>query len=157
MLCGSPDYLARQGVPTAPEHLSGHNCLIYKRQENRSLWRLRNDGRTHEIEVSGSLLANNADALHVAALGGLGLAILPIWLVGPDIQRGALKIVLADHQVSPGALDTSIYAVFPHSRHLSAKVRAFVDFLRQRFGPRPYWEVDDREMCAAPPPDAVAS
>ena len=102
-------------------------------------------------------IANNADALHVAALGGLGLAILPIWLVGPDIQRGALKIVLADHQVSPGALDTSIYAVFPHSRHLSAKVRAFVDFLRQRFGPRPYWEVDDQETCASPPPRAIAS
>jgi DNA-binding transcriptional LysR family regulator len=157
VLCGSPDYLARQGVPTAPEHLSGHNCLIYKRQENRSLWRLRNDGRTHEIAVSGSLLANNADALHVAALGGLGLAILPVWLVGPDIQRGALKIVLANYQVSPGALDTSVYAVFPHSRHLSAKVRAFVDFLRRRFSPRPYWEVDDHEMCAKTQPEALAS
>ena len=104
--------------------------------------------RTHEIEVSGSLLANNADALHVAALGGLGLAILPIWLVGPDMQRGALRNVLSDYQVSPAALDTNIYAVFPHSRHLSAKVRALVDFLRQRFGPRPYWEIEDHQACA---------
>jgi DNA-binding transcriptional LysR family regulator len=157
VLCASPDYLARQGVPAAPEDLSGHNCLIYKRQENRSVWRLRNAGRTHEIAVSGSLLANNADALHVAALGGLGLAILPVWLVGPDIQRGALEIVLADHQVSPGALDTSIYAVFPHSRHLSAKVRAFVDFLHRRFSPRPYWEVDDHKVCAEAQPEALAS
>ena len=56
--------------------------------------------------------------------------------------------MLSGYQVSPTALDTNIYAVFPHSRHLSAKVRALVDFLRQRFGPRPYWEVDDGQACA---------
>jgi DNA-binding transcriptional LysR family regulator len=156
VLCASPAYLGRHGVPAVPAALAGHNCLIYKRQENRSVWRLRNGGRIHEIEVSGSLLANNADVLHVAALGGLGLAILPIWLVGPDIQRGALKIVLADHQVSSAAFDTNIYAVFPHSRHLSAKVRAFIDFLRQRFGDRPYWEVDDSRVCATPQLEPVA-
>ena len=146
VLCASPDYLARHGVPGAPADLSKHNCLMYKRQ-NRSVWRLRNAGRIHEAEVSGSLIANNADALHVAALGGVGLVILPIWLVGRDIQRGALQIVLADYQVSSGAL-SNIYAVYPYNRHLSAKVRAFIDFLRQRIGPRPYWEVDDREVCA---------
>jgi DNA-binding transcriptional LysR family regulator len=156
VLCASPDYLERHGVPSTPDDLSGHNCLIYKRQENRSVWRLREGGRIHEIEVGGSLLANNADALHAAALGDLGLTILPIWLVGPDIQRGALKIVLAGYQVSPGALDTHIYAVFPHSRYLSAKVRALIDFLRQRFGPRPYWEVDDHRMCAIAHPEPVA-
>jgi DNA-binding transcriptional LysR family regulator len=156
VLCASPGYLERHGVPTAPADLGEHDCLMYK-QQNRSVWRLRNAGRVHEIKVSGSLLANNADALHVAALAGLGLTILPIWLVGRDIQRGALRIVLADYQVSPGALDTNIYAVFPHSRHLSAKVRAFVDFLHQRFGPRPYWEVDDREVCARAHPERVAS
>ena len=155
VLCASPAYLERHGIPTSPQDLSEHNCLMYK-QRNRSVWRLRDAGRIHEIRVSGSLLANNADALHTAALGGVGLTILPLWLVGPDIQRGALKIVLADHQVSPGALDTSIYAVFPHSRHLSAKVRACIDFLRQRIGPRPYWEVDDRRMCAEAQLEAAA-
>jgi DNA-binding transcriptional LysR family regulator len=156
VLCASPDYLERHGVPSTPDDLPGHNCLIYKRHENRSVWRLRDGGRVHEIKVSGSLLANNGDALHAAAVGGLGLAILPIWLVGPDIQQGALRIVLANHQVSPGALDTHIYAVFPHSRYLSAKVRALIDFLRQRFGPRPYWEVDDHRVCATAPPVPVA-
>jgi len=155
VLCASPDYLARHGVPTAPADLSEHNCLMYK-QQNRSVWRLRNAGQIHEIKVTGSLVANNADVLHVAALDGVGLTLLPIWLVGRDIQRGALKIVLADYQVSPGALDTNIYAVFPHNRHLSAKVRAFVDFLRQRFGTRPYWEVDDRRVCATPELEKVA-
>jgi len=157
VICASRGYLDRHGVPAAPEDLSLHNCLIYKRQENRSAWRLRNPERIHEIEVGGSLLANNADALHVAALGGVGLAILPIWLVGPDIQRGALDIVLSGYQVSPTALDTHIYAVFPHSRHLSAKVRALIDFLRRRFGPRPYWEVDDHQACATARLETVSS
>jgi DNA-binding transcriptional LysR family regulator len=156
VLCASPAYLERHGIPTSPDELSEHNCLMYK-QQNRSVWRLRDDSRIHEIRVSGSLLANNADVLHTAALGGVGLTLLPIWLVGRDIQRGALKIVLADYQVSPGALDTNIYAVFPHSRHLSAKVRAFIDFMRERIGPQPYWEVDDRRMCAKPPLEAAAS
>jgi DNA-binding transcriptional LysR family regulator len=156
VLCASPAYLERHGIPTSPDELPEHNCLMYK-QQNRSVWRLRDDARIHEIRVSGSLLANNADVLHTAALGGVGLTVLPIWLVGRDIQRGALKIVLADYQVSPGALDTNIYAVFPHSRHLSAKVRAFIDFLRERIGPQPYWEVDDRRVCAKPPLEAAAS
>jgi DNA-binding transcriptional LysR family regulator len=156
VICASPKYLERAGVPTAPDHLTEHNCLIYKRQENRSVWRLRKADRTHEVEVAGSLLANNADALHAAALGGLGLAILPIWLVGPDMQRGALNIVLFEYQVSPAALDTNIYAVFPHSRHLSAKVRALIDFLRQRFGSRPYWEVDNHQACASAQLNAVS-
>jgi DNA-binding transcriptional LysR family regulator len=149
VLCASPAYLERHGVPASPHDLAEHNCLIYK-QQNRSVWRLRDAERIHEIRVSGSLVANNADALHTAALGGLGLTVLPAWLVGPDIQRGALKIVLADYQASPGALDTNIYAVFPHSRHLSAKVRAFIDFMRDRIGPRPYWEVDDRAGATTP-------
>jgi DNA-binding transcriptional LysR family regulator len=119
------------------------------------VWRLRDAGQIHEIDVGGSLQANNADALHAAALGGLGLTILSSWLVGPDIQRGALKIVLPGYQVSPTALDTHIYAVFPHSRHLSPKVRALVDFLITRFGPKPPWEVDDERHCAPVPPSSI--
>lgn len=144
VICGSPGYFARAGAPAAPEDLAGHNCLVYKRQSNRAVWRLRDprEGRIVEVEVKGSLWANNADALHAAALADLGLAILPTWMVGPDVRRGALQVVFADYQVSPGALDTSIYAVFPYSRHLSPKVRALVDFLVEHFGPRPAWAIN---------------
>ena len=75
---------------------------------------------------------------------------------GPDIQRGALSIALSGYQVSRTALDTNICVVFPHNRHLSAKVRALIDFPRQRFGPRPYWEVDDH-ACATARLEAVNS
>jgi DNA-binding transcriptional LysR family regulator len=143
VICGSPAYFARRGVPAVPAELRHHDCLFYKLPGGRGSWRLRApDGQVHEIEVSGSLRANNADALHAAALGGLGLAILPTFITGPDIRQGALRAIFADHQVSPSALDANIYAVFPYSRHLSPKVRAFVDFLRARFAPPPYWEID---------------
>ncbi len=129
-------------MPTAPAELSAHNCLVYKRQSNRALWRLRDREQTYEVEVRGSLWANNADALHTAALAGLGLVILPTWMVGQDLRQGTLQVVFADYQVSPSALDASIYAVFPYARHLSPKVRALVDFLVKRFSPRPAWELD---------------
>src|SRR5918994_466759 len=77
VICGSSGYFERAGMPRAPQDLSGHDCLVYKRQSNRALWRLRDKERTYEVEVRGSLWANNADALHTAALAGLGLAILP--------------------------------------------------------------------------------
>lgn len=148
VICASPSYLERVGTPTTPEELSRHNCLVYKRQSNRATWRLRDREQTHEIEVRGSLWANNADALHAAALEGLGLAILPTWMVGPDVRRSALRVLFPDYQVSPTALDTSIYAVFPYSRHLSPKVRALIDFLIKRFSPRPYWEIDGAVKAA---------
>ncbi len=133
VICASPGYLQAAGTPRQPDDLRAHNCLIYKRQPGRAVWRLRNAHGTVEVEVGGTLRANNADALHAAALGGLGLAILPTWMVGPDIQSGALIRLFPDHEVSPGALDTSIYAVFPYNRHLSPKVRAMVDFLVESF------------------------
>ena len=142
VICGSPGYFERAGTPRTPQELGGHNCLVYKRQSNRATWRLRDRERTYEIDVRGSLWANNADALHTAALAGVGLAILPTWMVGADLRRGALQVAFAEYQVSPGALDTSIYAVFPYARHLSPKVRALVDFLVKRFTPRPPWEID---------------
>ena len=73
-----------------------------------------------------------------AAAGGLGVLAVPTFSVGEGLRAGGLEAVLGDYEVS----DQAVYAVYPHSRHLSAKVRAFVDFLAERFGPRPYWDVD---------------
>ena len=75
--------------------------------------------------------------LRVAALKGLGVAILPTFIVGAELQAGALATVLDEYV----AQDLSLSAVYPQSRHLSPKVRALVDFLADRFGPRPYWDL----------------
>ena len=89
------------------------------------------------VAVKGPLKANSGDALRIAALQGLGLVNLPSFLVGADLQSGRLAAVL--ERFVPQGL--SISAVYPHSRHLSPTVRAFVDFLADRFGPTPYWDL----------------
>ena len=88
-------------------------------------------------EVNGRLSVNNGDALRVAALRGQGLANLPTFIVGADLQSDALATVLDSFL----AQDLSINAVYPHSRHLSPTVRALIDFLVDRFGPEPYWDL----------------
>ena len=87
--------------------------------------------------MKGRLSANNGDLLRVAALRGFGLVNLPTFIVGGDLQAGVLATTLDDFI----AQDMALSAVYPQSRHLSPKVRALVDFLVDRFGPRPYWDL----------------
>jgi len=98
-------------------------------------WRFENpNGKPLIVAVQGRLSVNNGDALRVAALQGLGLANLPTFLVGDDLRAGRLVSVL--QKTTPLALTLS--AVYPPTRHITPKVRAFVDFLAERFGPVPY-------------------
>jgi DNA-binding transcriptional LysR family regulator len=137
-VCASPVYLKARGVPASPDDLKTHDCLCYSNLAQAREWQfIRADGRPWPIEVRGRLSANNGDALKVAALKGLGFVNLPTFLVGSDLQAGALVTVLDQFLVQ----DITVNAVYPHSRHLSPKVRAFVDFLAERFGPRPYWDL----------------
>ena len=94
------------------------------------------DGRDEVVRVSGRLLANNGDILRTAALDGLGIALLPSFIAGEHVRSGALVRLLPDSVASEGAL----YAVYPPGRHLSAKLRSFIDFLAARFGEAPEWD-----------------
>ena len=135
--CASPAYLAERGAPATPGDLRAHECLINTNQPQPSHWRFGGpDGQIQSIEVKGRLSANNGDALRVAALNGFGITMLPTFFVGGDLRTGALARVLDDFMPRDHALS----AVYPPSRHVSPKVRAFVDFLARRFGPRPYWD-----------------
>jgi DNA-binding transcriptional LysR family regulator len=137
-LVASPAYLARHGIPGTPDDLAHHHCLCYSNLTRSEEWRfLRNDGQPWTVEVKGRLRANNGDALRAAALHGLGIANLPSFLVGGDLQAGTLASLLGDYVPQ----DAAIFAVYPHSRHLSPKVRAFTDFLAELFAPVPYWDL----------------
>ena len=141
VVCASPSYLDRAGRPSLPDDLRDHNCLIYKRQRNRVVWHFRDaEGVIHDVPIAGNLQTNNTEALVRMTLDGAGITILPIWLIGRYIREGRLEVMFRGHTVSPTALDTSIYAVFPYNRHLSPKVRAFVDALLKRFNPIPPWD-----------------
>jgi DNA-binding transcriptional LysR family regulator len=141
-VCASPGYLEVRGIPQCPDDLKAHECLCTNIALSQE-WRFAaSDGKVWPpVEVMGRLSANNGDALRVAALKGLGLVNLPTFIVGGDLQAGTLVAVLDEFV----AQDLTLNAVYPHSRHLSPKVRAFVDFLAARFGPRPYWDFVEKE------------
>ncbi len=138
VICASPKYLSAYGAPGSPNDLKTHVCLFNSNLPSAREWRFVSaDGGPLPVTVNGRLSVNNGDAIRIAALRGQGLANLPTFIVGADLQSGALATVL-DSFV---AQDLSISAVYPHSRHLSPTVRALIDFLVDRFGPEPYWDL----------------
>lgn len=135
-LCATPDYFARFGVPERPEDLENHNCLDYIHSGDKGMWRFTGPSGEIAVPVSGRLRINDDDALSQAVLGGLGLALLPTFLIGKDLQAGRLKSVLSEYI----PIKRNIYAIYMPTRHLPLKIRVFVDFLSDRFGPQPYWD-----------------
>jgi len=134
--CASPAYLAKHGNPREPADLAHHRCLGYRYDQSRDEWQFDNATGPASVRVHAGLQANNGDALRVAALYGVGVAMLPSFIVGPDLAGGQLVAILPGYTVP----ELAIHALYPHSRHLSAKVRSFVDFLVPRFGERPAWD-----------------
>ena len=138
VICASPNYLAAHGTPKSPKELAQHQCLCNSNLPSGQEWRfLMPDGKPLSLAVNGRMTINNGDALRVAALNHLGLTFLPTFIVGRDLQAGTLISVLDDYLPQTLAL----HAVYSNARYLSPKVRAFIDFLASRFGPRPYWDL----------------
>lgn len=124
--CASPAYLAAHGTPRGPEDLASHNCFTYEYVSPRNVWRFRGpDGEERTVRVNGSLHSNNGDLLAEIAARGAGIVFEPAFIVGPDVRAGRLVPLLQDFEPAP----LPIYALYPSRKHLSAKVRLFVDFL----------------------------
>ena len=139
VVCASPAYLANHGEPQTPAELAseGHVCLAYTNRPRAEQWRFLIDGAWTEVPVKARHIhSNNGDILCEAAIAGLGIIVLPTFIVSDAIATGALDVILAGYEVA----SPSILAVWPPSRHLSGKVRAFVDLLAKRFGKTPYWD-----------------
>jgi DNA-binding transcriptional LysR family regulator len=137
MVCGSPAYFSRAGRPKALADLAKHNCLVTAAEEGLSdHWSFQSNNRPLSVKVAGNMHCNDGEVLTRWALAGKGLAWRSAWGVNDDIKRGKLISVL-DEFSSP---DNNIYAVYPERRHLPAKVRLFIDFLKMTFGDPPYWE-----------------
>ena len=135
VVCGAPDYLARRGTPKAPDDLAAHDCIAFTMLQERSEWHFAGaDGREIAVRVPARLRANSADAVLEAALGGGGLALAPSWQVREHVRAGRLKLVLARFATRPAP----IHALYPHARLLSAKTRAFVDFLAAAWAKRDF-------------------
>jgi DNA-binding transcriptional LysR family regulator len=136
ILCAAPEYLRRNGMPQVPQDLAIHPCLVYSNDLKPDTWVLHGPNGEDSVKVNGPVCADNGDILKSAAVAGLGVALLPTFIVGPELQAGRLQQILPDY-CPP---EISIYAVFPSRRYLSAKVRTFVDFLSDCFGETPDWD-----------------
>ncbi len=136
LVCAAPAYLDRHGIPQTPEDLLDHNCLTHSSFVHFNDWEFEGPNGTKVLHVSGNFEANSAMALYEAVLAGIGVARLATFLVGHDLSTGRLVPLLTDYAHEK----SSLLVVYPHRRHLSTKVRAFVDFLSEKFEPVPPWE-----------------
>ena len=141
VLCASTAYLERHGRPERPEDLARHNCIVYRQQPGDMTWQLIGADGTFDVAVSGNFAANNAGAIGAAMSGGVGIALLPVWLAGRDIKNGRVEVLLPEYRANPTGFADEVFAVFPHGRNLSAKVRAFVDFIAEKFRTEPDFQI----------------
>ncbi|HML12133.1 MAG TPA: LysR family transcriptional regulator [Xanthobacteraceae bacterium] len=144
--CAAPAYLDRRGTPQRPEALADHTCLIHVNVE--SPWHFTGPDGEIAVAVSGSLRSNSWVATRGAALAGQGIALMPIVLVAEDVHEGRLTRLLPDY----GAGESVVQAVYPPSRHLSVKVRSFLDFVVKRLREQPvllgYVTADGADIAA---------
>ena len=135
----SPQYLERAGVPVVPEDLSSHNCLLVRVSHGERLWRFesKENGEKTDVHVRGNMRSNNSDTINTAMLNGGGIALLPSWGVGRDVQRGDAVEIMSHYIANVQDMDSGVYAVYPHTRNVSAKVRAYIDFIAEKFKTEP--------------------
>lgn len=137
ILCASPDYLARAGVPQAPADLLEHRCIGYTYASTGDEWQLTDArGKPHPVKVDCLMHTNNGDTARAAALAGQGVIWQPAFLVAHDLRAGRLVRVLPEYRLP----DIDILALYPSRRHLSARVRVMIDFLADAFGGVPPWD-----------------
>jgi DNA-binding transcriptional LysR family regulator len=130
VVCASPSYLQRRGTPQRPSDLREHDCLTYGHLATGKQWKLTGPDGEHWIPIPWTLCTNNAEVLCDAAVRGRGIALLPTFIAAAELRRGSLQTILESYE----APQISIYAIYPETRHLSVKVRVFIDFLIERFG-----------------------
>jgi DNA-binding transcriptional LysR family regulator len=138
LLVASPAYLKKHGRPKAPEDLARHQCLLFGAGRERALMRLEAAGRALELKVPVKFVVNDTDMLHASAMAGLGIALVPIFRCSGDLKQKRLERVLPAWK----APVTPIHAVYPSTRHLSPKVKTFVDHVQAAMTP-PIWEHDE--------------
>jgi DNA-binding transcriptional LysR family regulator len=146
IVCASPAYLVRSPPISEPIDLLQHNCLVYTLQPT-DRWFFRQQAEAaetleEEVPVTGTLRADDSEPLRDAAVAGLGVVLLPTWLVGEDIKTGRLRQLLPEWSSAIAPKPGGIYGVFPPHRMVPPKVRAFLDFAQKRFGKPPYWDPD---------------
>ncbi|SDP46548.1 transcriptional regulator, LysR family [Phyllobacterium sp. YR620] len=142
VICCSPDFAAANGLPKSLDDLGNFACIDYSNVNTSQLWQFENPGQPSDpisVAMHGRIVANNGEAMRDMAIAGLGLVLLPMFIAAEALRAGTLIPVLP--QAKP--LPYRIHAVYPPTRHVSAKVRAFVDHLVRHIGDPPIWQMTD--------------
>lgn len=135
IICASPDYIEKFGQPDTPADLLSHKCINLIGIEH---WDFQTASGVEKVKAKGAIRIDNGESIRDLCIDGAGITISSIWCVYKDLQSGRLVQVLKDY---PLASDTAIWAVYPSSRLLAPKVRAFIDFYINHYGEHPYWEL----------------
>lgn len=134
VLCATPDYLREHGTPQTLDELGTHNCLNHQTSDT---WRLEGPTGVVGFRPQGRLTTNSSEVIREGVLAGLGIALRSTWDVGGDLSAGRLVQVMPDYL---GSTNTAIHAIYPSRQFLPVKVRLFIDYFADLFGPVPYWE-----------------
>lgn len=139
IMCASPDYIAEYGEPNSPKDLKNHQCI---NQTDLDSWVFKTPDGIQPIKVKGSIRVDHGEAVRDAAVNGMGIAMCETWLTYQHLEAGTLVQILDEY---PLVDDAAIWAVYPSSRLLAPKVRAFIDHLAEYYGTPSYWD----EQCRA--------
>jgi DNA-binding transcriptional LysR family regulator len=135
VVVAAPDYLENAPDLKTPEDLKQHDCLMYAHTTG-GVWPFSRDGVDYSVKVDHVFKSNNPDVLVEAAAAGMGVAMMPTFMASDAIRRGAMKPVLEDYD----ALEVQVYVVYASRQFLPAKIRVFIDYLKDRISDPPYWD-----------------
>lgn len=122
----SPEYLKKRGIPHKPTDLTEHDCLLYKTRDNQIYWEFEQHNKIHRVKMQSKLICNNGLTLVELAKSGLGIINSPKFFIENELKSGQLVEILSDYKQQ----ELNLYLVYPHRRHLTAKVKAFIDFIQ---------------------------
>ncbi len=128
-LIASPGYLEQYGAPKRPEDLAKHNCIIYPHLGTLNVWHFGHEGKDIPVHVNGNFRCDNGDTILEAATAGVGLAVLPYWMIHSHLDSDLLRVVIPDFKPTP----LPVHVVYPQRRYLPLKVRCFIEFLMENF------------------------
>ena len=138
VMCASPNYLEQMGTPRSPEDLIEHQCLVYSLLRDFENWYLIDiNGNEIKTKIRPYLKASTGEFLKEAAVEGQGIILVPTFIAYKEIESGTLVPLLKEYNTP----QINAYAIYPQTRHLSQRVRAFVDLLVKRFEGTPYWDL----------------
>ena len=134
-ICASPDYLSKHGQPKIPQNIESHNCLLFPRARYSLDWLFRDGtGKVTEIKIKGKYLLTNSLAIKQCAISGMGLALLPDWLVDRDLKSGNLVRLFAEYDVTATDFESSIWLLYPSRAYIPAKTQVFIEYVLDKLG-----------------------